>query len=252
MTEKTVVRVEKHVIKSSDEYFHVLIDFCKTTAEIFFRCKKSVQSCKLSYQADNDRPDNKKWIRYKELDKILKADKEYPDYQDMPTARSAQQILRLIDKNWKAFFVAVKDWSAHKEKYSGKPKLPKYLKKNGNFLLILTNQDCKLKNAKIYFPKVFQGFMLTPKFMEKENFHSFQQIRLIPKKNRIIAELVYNIKVPEQKPDNQRYIGIDIGVDNLVTVCNHTGEQAFIINGRPLKSINQYYNNGQNDGKAKC
>ena len=235
MMKETIIqtRVEKHIIKSSDKYFSVLIDFCHKAKNLYNHANYLVRQ---TFTTD------KKWIRYAELDKLLKADEEYPDYQNMPTAQSAQQILRLLDKNWKSFFASIKDWSAHKEKYSGRPKLPKYLKKNGNFLLIMTNQNCKLKDEKIYFPKSFQGFALTPKFTEKENFKSFQQIRLIPKRNRIIAEIIYNIKVQEQKPDNQRYIGIDIGVDNLATVCNNTGEQAFIINGKPLKSINQYYN----------
>lgn len=226
-------RVEKHIIKSSDEYFSALIDFCHKSKNLYNHANYIVRQ---TFTTD------KKWIRYAELDKLLKADEEYPDYQNMPTAQSAQQILRLLDKNWKSFFVSIKDWLTHKEKYSGRPKLPKYLKKNGNFLLIMTNQNCKLKDGKIHFPKVFQGFTLTPKFIEKENFKSFQQIRLIPKSNRIIAEIIYNIKVPEKKSDNQRYIGIDIGVNNLATVCNNVGNPAFIINGKPLKSINQYYN----------
>ena len=235
MMKETIIqtRVEKHIIKSSDKYFSVLIDFCHKAKNLYNHANYLIRQ---TFTTD------KKWIRYAELDKLLKADEEYPDYQNMPTAQSAQQILRLLDKNWKSFFASIKEWSAHKEKYSGRPKLPKYLKKNGNFLLIMTNQNCKLKDEKIHFPKSFQGFALTPKFTEKENVKSFQQIRLIPKRNRIISEIIYNIKVQEQKPDNQRYIGIDIGVDNLATVCNNTGEQAFIINGKPLKSINQYYN----------
>lgn len=212
-------RVEKHTIKSFDKYFSTLSDFCHKAKNLYNHANYLIR------QAMTD-TDNKRWSRYAELDKILKADEDYPDYKNMSTAQSAQQILRLIDKNWKAFFAAMKDWSAHKEKYSGRPKLPKYLKKNG----------------KIYFPKVFQSFTITPKFTEKENFHSFQQIRLIPKMNRIIAELIYNIEVSEQRTDHQRYIGIDIGVDNLATVCNNVGEQTFIINGKSLKSINQYYN----------
>ena len=138
--------------------------------------------------------------------------------------------------------VSIKDWSKNKEKYSGRPKLPKYLRKNSHYILILTNQNCKLKDGNIHFPKVFQGFTITPKFIEKENVVSFQQVRLIPHKNRIVAEVVYNIDVPEIKADNQRYIGIDIGINNLATVCNNIGGSAFIINGKPLKSINQYYN----------
>jgi len=223
-------RVEKHIIKSSNAFFSMLIDFC-----LYNHANYLVRQAFTSQ-------DNSKWIRYAELDKLLKADEEYPDYKEMPTAQSAQQILRVLDSNWKAFFASIKDWSKNKDKYLGRPKLPKYLKKNGNFLLILTNQNCKLRNGSLHFPKTFKGFTLIPRFIKKENFASFQQIRFIPKRNRIIAELVYNINVPEKKSDNQRYIGIDIGVDNLATVCNNAGEKAFIINGKPLKSINQHYN----------
>ena len=238
-------RVEKHVIKVSDEYFPLLSDFCHKAKNLYNHANYLIR------QAITD-TNNKRWIRYEELDKILKSDEEYPDYRNMPTAKSAQQILRVLDENWKAFFAAIKDWSAHKEKYLGRPKLPKYLKKNGKFLLILTNQDCKLKDGKIHFPKGFQKFTIIPKFIEKDNFHSFQQIRLIPKKNRIIVELIYNIKIPEQKKDNQNYIGIDIGVDNLATVCNSIGKAAFIINGKPLKSINQYYNKAVSHYREIC
>lgn len=228
-----VSRTEKHIIKSSDNYFSLILSFCKQSKNLYNHA---------NYLVRQEFMKNKKLIKYKDLDKILKADEEYPDYQNMPTAQSAQQILRLLDKNWKAFMVSIKDWSKNKEKYSGRPKLPKYLKKNSHYILILTNQNCKLKDGNIHFPKVFQGFTITPKFIEKENVVSFQQVRLIPHKNRIVAEVVYNIDVPEIKADNQRYIGIDIGINNLATVCNNIGGSAFIINGKPLKSINQYYN----------
>lgn len=58
----------------------------------------------------------------------------------------------------------------------------------------------------------------------------------------LIIELVYKINICDKKADNNRYIGIDIGVNNLVTVANNIDEMAFIINGKPLKSVNQYYN----------
>ena len=226
-------RAEKHIIKSSDNHFSLILSFCKQSKNLYNHA---------NYLIRQEFTQNKKLLNYGDLDKILKADEEYPDYQNMPTAQSAQQILRLLDKNWKAFMVSIKDWSKNKEKYLGRPKLPNYLKKNGYYVLILTNQNCKLKDGKIHFPKVFQGFTIKPKFTDKENFVSFQQVRLIPHKTRIVAEVVYNIEVPEIKADNQRYIGIDIGVNNLATVCNSISNKAFIINGKPLKSINQYYN----------
>jgi Probable transposase. len=40
------------------------------------------------------------------------------------------------------------------------PKLPKYKKKDGRTLLILTKQNVKLKENILKFPKSFEGFEL--------------------------------------------------------------------------------------------
>ena len=140
------------------------------------------------------------------------------------------------------FFASIKDYSKNKQKYLGKPKPPKYLKKDGFYELVLTNQNCKIKGDKIQFPKVFEGFFITPRCIEREEFLSLQQVRIVPKGQYLVVEVVYQIVLPEKKKDNGRYVGIDIGVSNLATVGNTIGKPAFILNGRPLKSMNQYYN----------
>lgn len=227
------VRVEKHIIKRTDKHFSMLMDFCHMSKNLYNHA---------NYLARKEFTDNDKWLRYGELNKILRTDTEYPDYKNMPTAQTAQQILRLLDKNWKSFFKSIKEWSKNKEKYLGRPKMPKFLKKDGKYLLVLTNQNCKLKDGYILFPKSFNGFYVKTKFVERKDFKSFQQVRIIPHKNRIVIELIYEIESVTEKSDNGRYVGIDIGVDNLATAGNNIGKTAFIINGKPLKSINQYYN----------
>lgn len=227
------LRVERHVVSSSNSFFDMLMDFCYNSKNLYNHANFIIRQEFIA---------NRKWIRYAELDKILKSDVEYNDYTEMPTAQSAQQILRVIDKNWKSFFKSIKDWSKHKEKYLGRPKLPKYLKKDGKYLLILTNQNCKIKDGYIHFPKVFNGFMIKPQFIERKDYKSFQQVRIIPHKSNLVVELVYEIDFCEKKIDNNKYIGIDIGINNLATVANNIEAAAFIINGRPLKSINQFYN----------
>ena len=226
-------RVERHIIKSSDKYFSLLMNFCHLSKNLYNHA---------NYLVRNQFFEEGTWLRYNTLDKLLKQDIKYPDYKSMPTARSAQQTLRSLDKNWKSFFKSIRDWSKHKDKYLGKPKPPKFLKKSGNYSLILTNQDCKLRDDKIYFPRVFDGFTLSPKFMNRNDYLSFQQVRLTPHKQRIVVEMVYSISIPISESDNNRYVGIDIGVSNLATTGNNVGVTPFIINGRPLKSINQNYN----------
>ena len=186
---------------------------------------------------------NNRWLRYGEMDKLLKEDLEFDDYKQMPTAQAAQQVLRLLEKDWKSFFKAIKDWSVHKEKYLGRPKLPKYKKKDGKHIVILTNQNVKMKKDVLCFPKIFGGFQIFPRFVKLDNFVSFQQVRFIPNIKSFTIELVYNVEVPDMTlSDNGRYLSVDIGLDNLATVVNNAGLQAFIINGKGLKSINKYYN----------
>jgi len=170
------------------------------------------------------------------MDKLLKQKEMDFDYRNMPTAQSAQQVLKLLDKNWKSFFKAIKDWSKHKEKYTGRPKLPSYLPKNGRYILLLTSQNCKLKDGQIHFPKAFNGFILNTKV------DKIKQIRILPRHNHIVIEVVYQVEVLEPKQDNGRYISIDIGLDNFATIGNNIGVKPIILNGKGLKSINQYYN----------
>ena len=242
-----LTRVEKHLIRPSSPCFSMIGDFCHKAKNLYNHGNYLVRSrfIKDGY-----------WIRYEELDQILKQDLEYPDYRAMPTAQSAQQVLRLLDKNWKSFFAAIKDWKQHKEKYLGRPKLPKYKEKDGRFILVMTNQNCKLENGEIRFPKTFNGFKVAPKFVNQQDdgreFDAFQQVRFIPHGAYIVMEIVYTIKPVPQMEDNGKYAGIDIGVDNLLTMATNTGAAPLIVNGKVPKSTNQFYNKELAYWKSVC
>lgn len=166
-----VQRVEKHLIKQNNPYYPMLSDFTHKSKNLYNHANFLVRDEFIR---------NNRWLRYGEIDKILKADLEFDDYRQMPTAQSAQQILRLLEKDWKSFFTAIRDWSKNKDKYLGRPKLPKYKAKDGRHILILTNQNARLKNNMLVFPKAFCGFTIQPQFIKYDNFVSFQQARFIP------------------------------------------------------------------------
>lgn len=231
--ERSAIRVEQHRIDTLHASYALLASFCHKAKNLYNHANYLVRHAFF---------EEKQWLRYGTLDKLLKEDTEYPDYKEMPTAQSAQQVLRALDSNWCSFFVSIKDYSKNKQKYLGKPKPPKYLKKDGSYELVLTNQNCKIKEDKIQFPKVFEGFFITPRCIRREDFLSLQQVRIVPKGQYLVVEVIYQIALPEKKKDNGRYIGIDIGVSNLATIGNTIGKPAIILNGRPLKSMNQYYN----------
>jgi putative transposase len=218
-----VDRVEKHIIKSNNFYYKMLDEFCFKSKNLYNYANYIVRQNFIN---------NKTWIRYNELDKLAKGD----DYSNLP-AKSSQQILKVLDRNWKSFFKTIKDWSKHKEKYYGKPKLPKYLNKaQGRFELILTNQQCKIKDGYIKFPKIFNKFTI------KTRVDNIQQVRILPRNKYLTIEVVYRINIPRVRQDNSKYLSIDIGLNNLAAIVNNCSIKPIIISGRKIKSINQYYN----------
>ena len=177
-----------------------------------------------------------KWIRYQSIDKVLKKDLENDNYKRMPSAQSAQQTLRFLDKNWISFFKAIKAYKKNPGKFTGRPSLPKYKEKQGRNILIVTNQNCKIRDGVIVFPKTFNGFTIPTKAT------NLKQVRFLPRGNHLIAEVVYEVPNVIKLEDNGKYYSVDIGLDNLITVTNNFGLTPFVISGKGLKSINQYYN----------
>lgn len=220
-------RVEKHIIKSNNKYYNMLDEFCFKSKNLYNQA---------NYIIRQEFINNGKWIRYNELDKILKKENNDYNYRNMPSSATSQQCLRLLDKNWTSFFRAIKDYNKNPNKYLGRPKLPKYKSKNGRNILILTYVNCKINKGVIKFPKTFKGFYL------KTKVNNLQQVRFIPKDKYIVVEVVYKVNDIEELIDNGRYAGIDLGLDNFVTITNNCGLIPLVINGKGLKSINQYYN----------
>lgn len=224
-------RVEKHVIREINPYYQMLRCYCHRAKNLYNRTNFVVRHQFI---------ENNKWLRYFDLDKMIRS--EFIDYRLMPTAQTAQQLIKNLDAAWSAFFRSIKDWSKNKDKYNGKPKMPKYLKTDGYYPVTIPNQACKIKNGVLNFPRAFYGFQVHTKCQDRSDFISFQQIRIVPKMRRVVIEVIYKIRVVCEKTDNGRYIGIDTGVDNLAAAANNFGAPAFVVNGRPVKSINQFYN----------
>ena len=229
-----IQRVEKHIIKKSHSYYNMLCEFTHLSKNLYNHA---------NYLVRKEFTENNRWLRYQDLDKILKKDIDYPDYRNMPTAQSAQQTLQLLDQNWKSFFSSIRDWSKNKHKYSGKPRLPKYKSKDGQTVLIVTNQQVKLKGNLLQFPKAFKGFTIKPRCVNLTNFEKLNQVRIIPRNQIFCIEIVYRVSINDTlSQDNGRYMSIDLGLDNLATVVTNTGSHPVLVNGKGLKSINQYYN----------
>ena len=229
-----VQQVEKHIIKKSHPYYSMFNKYTRLAKNLYNHANFLVR---------NEFVNTGKWLRYQNLDKLLRQDVDYPDYTNMMAAQSAQQTLRLLDNNWKSFFKSIKDWSKNKDKYLGRPKLPKYKPKDGRMVFIITNQQVKRKDDLLYFPKSFQGFTLKPRCTRLNTFKKINQVRIVPNNQVFCVEIVYSISINDNLlQDNGRRMSIDLGLDNLATIVTNTGLNPVIVSGKGLKSNNQYYN----------
>jgi len=164
--------------------------------------------------------------------------KSHEAYKALP-AKVAQQVLRVLEKNWQSFFAAIKAWREDPSKFLGRPKLPSYKdKQQGRNLLIYTIQAlCK--------PALRKG-LICPSMLAitiETKQRNVNQVRIIPRSGFYVVEVVYEQEPIQADVDPTLYAGIDIGINNLATLTsNKEGFIPRIVNGRPVKSINQYYN----------
>lgn len=158
------------------------------------------------------------------------------DYYSMTKKNSGTQVVCQVDRVMKSWFVSLKAYKKDPSKFRGRPRIPSYKKKDELNCLIYTYVDAKLqKDGTINLRRDIKLPIHT-------NLKNFQQVRLVPKIGYIQVEIIYNKEISELKLDHTRTIGIDLGLNNLMAITSNIGNISNLVNGRPLKSINQYYN----------
>jgi putative transposase len=173
--------------------------------------------------------------------------KEHEAYRMLPR-KVSQQVLKQLDKAWKAYLAACAEWREDPSKFLGHPKLPKYKdKQQGRNLLVYTAQALAkpaLKRGQI----VPSGLPITVKTNQKD----IAQVRIVPRSGYYVVEVIYERAI-ELAPVNPTLMAsIDIGVNTLAAVtANKVGFVPRLVNGRPLKSINQFYNKRKTELQAQ-
>ena len=219
-------RVERHVIKRADKNYSKIKELCH-------RCKNLYNYCNYILRQSLFRQEG--LPRENELVGILTRENQ-DDYRALP-AQTSQQVIKLLYKNWKAYFKLLKSYQKDKTKFSGCPRIPKYKPRGdkGHYVALFTNQQIKLNNGEIFFPKLAN---LKP---IKTKASSIEQVRIVPASACFIVEVVYQKEVVQTETTEGAIASIDLGINNFVTFLDNQGYQPFIINGKGAKAYNQYY-----------
>ena len=221
-------KVERHVISKNHPMYSACDNLC-------FLAKNMYNLC--NYTIRQEFFETKKVKKYGDLNKELKHTEAFMELG----SNAAQMVTKALCKSWKSFLIAVKDYTIHPEKYFAKPKIPAYKKKDGRFICTLTNVQTKVKDGYLYFAfkrmKEYNNLICT-----KVTGHHLST-RIVPKGGCYIIEIVYDDeKQCKNNLDRNRIASIDLGVNNFVTMVNNIGESSIVINGKGIKSYNQYWN----------
>ena len=220
-------RTEVHFITAGHPLFQYCSDTCRKSKNLYNYANYLIRQ--QFFYLETFLPYDGK------VDSLYFQVKHHEAYKALP-AQTAQQTLRKLEDNWHAFFAAMREWKVIPSKFHGMPKPPKYKEKDGRFTAFFTSQQCKIVDGRVRFPKT--GFSFKTRVSEP-----LQEVRIVPAGNRYKIEVVHGHRVPElRSPEPERVASIDLGVNNLVTLTNNIGEQPIVINGKIVKSMNQYFN----------
>lgn len=220
--------VEQHIIKDTHKFYKELDKLCFLSKNLYNVA---------NYTIRQEFTTSGNYLNSYKVDKILNV--ENVDYKQLPS-KVSQQTLKLLDQNWKSFFQALKSYKKNPSKFSSRPKLPKYKDKiKGRNPAIYTIRAISKKELKKGVIKLSKTNIY---FKTRVPVGSINQVRVVPKPNKVIViEVVYTVQEKEVLK-NSNILGIDLGVNNLATCVNTVNTDKFIINGKPLKSMNQFFN----------
>jgi IS605 OrfB family transposase len=176
--------------------------------------------------------------RYLNYNEVQKRMQSHEAYKALP-AKVSQQVLMQLHHDWDSFFKARAVYEEDPSKFLGRPKLPKYKHKSeGRNMLVYTIQAISKRGLK---RGLIQPSMLPIEVQTKQK--DIDQVRVVPRKGFYVVEVVYGKAVKQASVNPAYYAGIDIGMNNLgALTSNKPAFQAVVVNGRPVKSMNQFYN----------
>ena len=227
----TIKQQVKHLTK---EEYNILRELCRIAKNL---TNQAIYNVRQHYFQE------KQYLRYESNYHEMK----YLENYKLLNSNMAQQTLKDVDQMFKSFFALIK--LAKQGKYNFRHvKLPNYLPKNSYSNLIIA--QFKIKDNGVLtipysntFKKKHEVTKIQIKVPQALENKKIKEIRIIPKFSARFFEIHYTYEIQEEeiKLNTNNALAVDLGVNNLCTCVTNTGK-SFIIDGRKLKSINQFFN----------
>lgn len=224
----TVKQQVKHLSK---EDYITIRELCHTAKNL---ANEAIYNVRQHYFTEGE------FLKYEKNYTLLK---NSPNYKAL-NSNMAQQILKEVDGSFQSFFGLLKLVKQGKYAFTD-CKLPHYLPKDGYTTLIIGFVRLKGNQLTLPFSNSFKKthksveITIPPILLDK----TIKEIRIIPKANARFFEIqyIYEAECIQRNLNTNNALALDLGINNLVTAVSNSG-QSFIIDGKRLKSINQWFN----------
>lgn len=223
--------VKQQVKHLSKEDYKSIKELCHTAKNL---TNQAIYNVRQYYLNEGE------YLNYEKNYALLKSSENYK----LLNSNMAQQILKEVDGSFKSFFGLLK--LAKKGKYAFKDcKLPNYLPKDGYATLVIGFVRLNANKLTLPFSNTYKKthksveITIPPILVDKK----VKEIRIIPKANARFFEIqyIYEAENTQRNLNQNNALALDLGINNLVTAVSSEGK-SFIIDGKRLKSINQWYN----------
>ena len=159
------------------------------------------------------------------------------DFRNLPAAVS-QQVIAQVFSSIRSWIRLKKEYENNPSKFNSKPKLPKYKRGKKQNMVVFTTSACRLKSdGYIHFVKSIISPIKT-----RIGDNKLCQVRIIPQATCYVVEVIYEKKEQDLNLNKDNVLSIDLGLNNLCTCISNVGISPFIVNGKIIKSFNQWYN----------
>jgi IS605 OrfB family transposase len=222
--------VEQHVIQKTDARY-VAIDAATFASKNLYNA--ALYEMRQEFFASTTS------LSYPALDKRMQS---HEAYQALP-AKVAQHVLKQVALAWSSFWLALQEYQANPSKFLGRPRLPKYLHKTAGRNLLVYTMQAVSRSKRTLGRRLIHPSQLDIQVKTQQDPDRIAQVRVVPKQGYAVVEVVYEQEPKRTAVDSRLVAGIDVGMNNLAALTsNKPGFLPVLVNGRGIKSTNQYYN----------
>lgn len=217
---------EKEIIYSNDERFELIKELCRLSKNLYNRSLYDIRQYYFETKL------HRTW----QSQRLIFTEQRDCDYYSIQS-HLAGEVLMQVGRQFISFF---------NNKANKKKRIPRYKDRNGynvvTFPRITISKRIEFNEDKQLYTYTLCKRSYNLKVQSTKPNVKMMKFVYDEANDLIKCFKIYEVEEPKLKKDNSRYFSIDPGLNNIVSIYNNIGIRPLLYNGRPIKSINQYYN----------